>query len=507
MATKRTKSPRDSNKKSKQDQKASPEVNTNTHSSSKSNIENNNISASSGVAENNMTAKPETSVTNQLGDRKEKMAAPKTNPETTEAKKANKTTESIATPAPAQKSGSGAATGLSFLAFILSVSAGGGGYWLWNQMNADKLEQASAITQLQQELKNSQQAIRDEITKTQAAIRTEASQTQQSISAELTTKSMALESMAKTIESSATAKIAAAEMNFKTAQAELGAANQNIKETKKRQESLETSLEAVYARIGNTSREWVIAEADYLLKVANHRLQLEQDVTTSIQALTLADKRINSLSDPALNEVRNVIAQELISLQTLSIPDQAGMSMQLSTLQDKVDQLPLTARTQPTHTDTTEFDANDAMKVDKWEALPVAILDVLKGMVSVNYNDKPMEPLLTPEQVRNLHENLKLKLEQARMVLLRGDEKLYAANIDLAIDWTSKHFNNDEVSTRKFIDTLKYLKTQQVALKTPDISSSLRTLRKVSKRLDMNLPSISGIEASKKNTDLAMIQE
>jgi len=490
-------SSRDSNKKPKKNRNSSPEITKNVSTSN---------------ADNKTIAEPDTSATNQLGDRKEKMAAPKTNPETTEAKKANKTTESVATPAPVQKSGSGAATGLAFLAFILSVGAGGGGYWLWNQMNLEKQQSASAIVQLQNQLQaemaKSQQSIRNEVNEAQATIKSENNQTQQAISTELTTKSMAIESLAKQIESAAAAKISAAESNLTAAQAELGQANQSIKETQKRQESLETSLEAVYARIGNTSREWAIAEADYLLKIANHRLQLEQDVTTSIQALTLADKRINSISDPALNEVRNVIAQELISLQTLPIPDQAGVSMQLSELQDQVDQLPLAARTLPTHAkESDDFQADDAMKVDSWAALPTAILDVLKGMVAVNYNDKPVEPLLSPEQVKNLHENLKLKLEQARIVLLRGDEKLYGANMDLAIDWTTKHFNSDEVSTKKFIDALNYLKTKQVVLKTPDISTSLRTLRKVAKRLEMNLPSMNdnaSNEVSEKNADLAM---
>jgi len=493
--SRRNKSSRDS-KKPKKHRNSAPTI---TESVSTSDADNKNI------------AKPETSEINQLGDRKEKMATPKTNPETTEAKKANKTTESAAAPAPVQKSGSGFASTLATFAFLLSVAAGGGIYWMWEQMNLEKQGSASAIAQLQQQLQaemtKSQQAIRNEVNEAQATIKSENNQTQQAISTELTTKSMAIESLAKEIESAAAAKISAAESNLTAAQAELGQANASIKETQKRQESLETSLEAVYARIGNTSREWVIAEADYLLKVANHRLQLEQDVTTSIQALTLADKRINSLSDPALNEVRNVIAQELISLQTLPIPDQAGVSMQLSELQDQVDQLPLTARTMPTHADSTEFQADNAMEVESWEALPVAILDVLKGMVAVNYNDKPLEPLLSPEQVKNLHENLKLKLEQARMVLLRGDEKLYSANMELAINWTSKHFNTEEVSTKKFLDALNYLKTKQVVLKTPDISSSLRTLRKVAKRLEMNLPSLNenaSNESPKKNNDLAM---
>lgn len=429
------------------------------------------------------------------------MATPKTKPEKTEAKKANKTTESIAAPAPVQKSGSGFATTLASAAIITSIAVGYFGYTEWEKIKLEKNESVAALASLQKqfetELQNNQVAIRNEMSQTQSAIKNELSAGQTALLSELAAKTQAIESLAKQIESTTETKLGVAEADLTAAKADLaaaqnalGKANQGISETKKRQESLETSLAAVYSRIGNTSREWVIAEADYLLKVANHRLQLEHDVVTSIQALTLADKRINSLSDPALTEVRNIIAQELVSLQTLPIPDQAGVSMQLSELQNQVDQLPLAARTQPVHKDSPEFQANDAMQVETWQALPIAILDVLKGMVAVSYNDKPIEPLLSPEQVRNLHENLKLKLEQARMVLLRGNEELFTSNMDLAINWTSKHFNNDEVATKKFIDTLNYLKTKQVVLKTPDISTSLRTLRNVAKRLQLDLPSL-----------------
>jgi len=437
------------------------------------------------------------------------MPASNNTTEKTEAKKANKTTETTPNTPPApQKSGSGMATFMATLAFGLSAAAGYGIYWTSEQAKAEKQVAAtqlqSAISSLQSELTSQLKQTQQAAQQTEAALKKSMMDNEAALKSELDAKAKTIADLSQQIESTTTEKISAAESNLTSAQAELGKAHHDIKETQKRQQSLEVSIDGLYSRIGNTSREWVIAEADYLLKIANHRLQLEQDVTTSIQALTLADKRLNSLSEPALNEVRNVIAQELISLETLPIPDQAGVAMQLSKLQDQVDQLPLTARTQPVHKDSPEFQADDAMTVENWQKLPLAILDILKGMVSVNYNDKPIEPLLSPTQVKNLHENLKLKLEQARIVLLRGDQKLYDTNMDLALAWTNKHFNTEEVSTKKFVDTINYLKSKQVVLKVPDISSSLRTLRKVAKRLEMNIPNVGDASQTNSSSNVAM---
>lgn len=469
------------------------------------------IAAKTAASANSTTSSSATSdapSTMQQGDKTETMAPSNNENQKTEAKKANKTTETRPTPAPVvQKSGSGFATTMASFAFILSVAAGGGIYWTYQQMQIEKNDTASAISALQDkvktELANTESTLKSELSSMQAAIKSELNLTSATIRSELDSKAAAIESLTKNIESTTATKISGAEERFTAAQAELGKATQAIKETQKRQQSLEVSIDGLYARIGNTSRDWVIAEADYLLKIANHRLQLEQDVTTSIQALTLADQRINSLQDPALTEVRNVIAQELVTLQTLPVPDQAGVSMQLTELQAKVDKLPLNARTMPTDQSKPTPTADDAMQVESWEALPGAIMGVLGDLVAVNYNDKPIEPLLSPAQVKNLHENLKLKLEQARIVLLRGDEELYKSNMDLAINWTEKFFNTEEVATKKFIDTLNYLKAKQVVLQVPDISASLRALRKTAKRLEINAISKSD-ETNAASSDVAM---
>lgn len=58
-------------------------------------------------------------------------------------------------------------------------------------------------------------------------------------------------------------------------------------------------------------KDWLMAETEYLIQLANHRLLLEKDVTTAIVALESADKRLAEISDPALLKVRNIIAKDI----------------------------------------------------------------------------------------------------------------------------------------------------------------------------------------------------
>ncbi|MCW9022665.1 MAG: hypothetical protein OQK42_06815, partial [Sedimenticola sp.] len=53
----------------------------------------------------------------------------------------------------------------------------------------------------------------------------------------------------------------------------------------KQASEMKQSLESVYSKVGRSSNAWMAAEAEYLMRVANHRLRLEGDVRTAIAAL------------------------------------------------------------------------------------------------------------------------------------------------------------------------------------------------------------------------------
>ncbi len=55
---------------------------------------------------------------------------------------------------------------------------------------------------------------------------------------------------------------------------------------------LEVALQSLRTRIGQDRHDWGIAEVEYLLAIANRRLQLEQDVRTALLALESADGRL-----------------------------------------------------------------------------------------------------------------------------------------------------------------------------------------------------------------------
>ena len=63
-----------------------------------------------------------------------------------------------------------------------------------------------------------------------------------------------------------------------------------------------------------SEREWKLAEVEYLLRVANHRLLIEQDVATALGLLTAADGILEALDDVLLHPVRAALADETLAL-------------------------------------------------------------------------------------------------------------------------------------------------------------------------------------------------
>ncbi|MEW8205828.1 MAG: uroporphyrinogen-III C-methyltransferase, partial [Candidatus Thiodiazotropha taylori] len=114
------------------------------------------------------------------------------------------------------------------------------------------------------------------------------------------------------------------------------------KEAAKKQDTqLYRSLAEIQTKLGGREGQWRVAEAEYLIRVANHRVSLMGDVSTALEALKSADERLSASGDPVWSGVREQLAREITQLKAVPIVDQAGISAELTALADQVERLPL----------------------------------------------------------------------------------------------------------------------------------------------------------------------
>ncbi|MES9936714.1 MAG: uroporphyrinogen-III C-methyltransferase [Sedimenticola sp.] len=236
------------------------------------------------------------------------------------------------------------------------------------------------------------------------------------------------------------------------------------------------SLASVYDRVGRESTAWMASEAEYLMRVANHRLRLERDVETAIKALQAADGRLRESGDPGWSDVRQTLAGEIASLQSVARVDRTGLSSRLAAMVGQINKLKIIgtepAPRQESAADEPEEGGDRTLKTmlqDGWEGF--------KSVMVIRHHGKPVSAMLPPEQQFFVYQNLRLQLEAARMSMLRGDRILYIASLETAEQWLGDLFDTESQVARAMLGEIEQLKGIDISPALPDISASLMGLR------------------------------
>lgn len=243
-----------------------------------------------------------------------------------------------------------------------------------------------------------------------------------------------------------------------------------------RQNHLEEGLDSYLAENSHLRKDWLLAEAEYLIKLASHRLLLEQDVKTAIIAMQGANARLAEVGDPALLGVRKQISRDIQKLKSVPTIDIAGISLTLSSLVQTVSKLPLQVPDPQAIRQRIEERKPESHKVDNWKSFLVAIWNDLKNLVVIRDHEQPLQPLLTADQQFFLVQNLQLRLEQARLALLQGETGVYQERLKELEKWIPLYFDTSHPLTQSTLDTLAQLRKQDITPELPKLTRSYERL-------------------------------
>lgn len=243
---------------------------------------------------------------------------------------------------------------------------------------------------------------------------------------------------------------------------------------------LRDSVNEVKSMATNDRKPLVLSETEYLLKLANERLTFMFDADTAITALQSADAGLASLDDPSLIDIRSQLAREIGALQALPRPDVTGLAVRIADLGKRVDILPLPGRDALLGADRSS--APEAAAVDDshdrdWREAANKVWGDLRKLVVVRHQSRDQHEVLTPKESYFLRENLRLKLESARLSLLQRESDAYRSDLDTARAWIDRYFVADSVEVAQMLYAIDDLAAAEIEVKRPDISGSLRLVR------------------------------
>ncbi|WP_067102085.1 uroporphyrinogen-III C-methyltransferase [Marinomonas atlantica] len=229
--------------------------------------------------------------------------------------------------------------------------------------------------------------------------------------------------------------------------------------------------------------DWLLAEAEYLIRLANQRLLLDKDTKGTISLLSSADTILADLEDPLMFDTRKAIAQDLQALKSIASFDLEGRYLQLSALYDQVAKLPQREPSKSwqeqqteANSQTTEVTTSSAIKqlfAEAWQGL--------KSLVVINYNQKPIKPLLPPAEYQELVTGIQLQLDVAQVALLKGEPAIYEKSLSRVAIAVNQHFDTSSQATIAFMTTLTSLQQVNPNPDVPLPRASLQAMKNLMK--------------------------
>ncbi len=240
--------------------------------------------------------------------------------------------------------------------------------------------------------------------------------------------------------------------------------------------------------MSTTNREdWLMAEAEYLLRLANQRVLIERSATSAVGLLESADAIMEQvaagLGDPELFAIRRAIAQDLAALRLVRAVDKEGLYVQLQALADSVSRLPTAPEGGFRAGESAALDGDTTQQADAqprtWYARAWNEVKSMAGVfdqyVRIQDTDTPARPLVDQASMQLAELNLRLALEQAQVAMLREQAGIYRLSLERVQQLVEDFYQAAPITT-EFQQRLRSLAQVEVVPALPDISGSLQLL-------------------------------
>ena len=235
-------------------------------------------------------------------------------------------------------------------------------------------------------------------------------------------------------------------------------------------------------QLGTSSEDWLLAEAEYLLRLANQRVAMEDDVAGAIALFESADKIVSEAQGVVAFELRQSIANDIAALRSVADQDIQGMFVRLGAIAGQIDSLEQKHLKFTGSTPEPVIEIGEQTFVAKAVALLKRGLNRILSQVDYRSGGEAIRPILPPQEEYYLKQNLLLKLQLAQLGLLKGNQGIYEQSLKDAVEWVDQYFDAELPLTKSVRQTLSSLSTMSIERELPDVSGSLREIRKLMAR-------------------------
>ncbi|HDS8576195.1 TPA: uroporphyrinogen-III C-methyltransferase [Klebsiella variicola] len=264
-----------------------------------------------------------------------------------------------------------------------------------------------------------------------------------------------------------------------------------LSQAKHEQETLTKQLDELQQKVavisGSDAKTWLLAQADFLVKLAGRKLWSDQDVITAAALLKSADASLADMNDPSLIGARRAITDDIATLSAVSQVDYDGMILKVNQLANQIDNLRLADNNDddsPMDSDSDELSSS----ISEWRVnLQKSWQNFMDSFITVRRRDETAVPLLAPNQDIYLRENIRSRLLVAAQAVPRHQEETWKQSLDNVSTWVRAYYDTDDATTKAFLDEVDKLSQQSITMTVPETLQSHALLEKLMQTRVRNL--------------------
>lgn len=253
---------------------------------------------------------------------------------------------------------------------------------------------------------------------------------------------------------------------------------QSLTWVKQRQQALD---ERVQDLVKLSQEDWILAEADYLLRLAQQRLQLGGAGGDAEPLLQAAQRNLQLVHDKDIARVREVLAADIAALREARQFDLAGLDKRVAAVAERAQALtPLGDRrlkAQP----TAEAEAAPELALETlWPLIKygfASAAEKLQSYIRISDRDSAyQETVIAGGQRELFQQNLQLLFEQTHWALFSGNDELYRQTLARSEQWIRRYYTLEDAE-QAVVDELAALQQVPIRAPIPPISASISALQ------------------------------
>lgn len=219
--------------------------------------------------------------------------------------------------------------------------------------------------------------------------------------------------------------------------------------------------------------EWKVQEAEYLLAMANQKLQLEADPTAALDLLMSADAALVASGSNAAFAVRQAIAADQQLLRDIERVNRDEIYLRLDALMSQVESIDL-LQSMRENFESRRNNESEAVAVGTSDdGVVAASLEFLGSIFIWRKWDEIPVTMLAPGQDTLIKQNLRLLLEQAQLALLLRDELMFQRSLKNSGDWLRRYSATESGSGKSLLAGIDELLAIDIDPPLPSLDRSL----------------------------------